>query len=238
SDMVINANWTFTRISARKSGSPYPAGQGTDYRVTHRSGAVDTTVVGFAGGARPGGTLYDSHGSSFAGLSVKAGDRVFWEIAGVGGTVDVDATGADITITSASPYASWAGGNGFDSLNSEGVAYGMAWVLGASTNASSSIGLLPESSNDSGKLVLTFDCLSAAGRGTAALTVQYSKDLGQADLWTNHEAAVPGAAGSSDVGSVHFEAAMIGDLIHVVATIPASEASTDGKLFARLMATE
>ncbi|MCX6872194.1 MAG: glycoside hydrolase N-terminal domain-containing protein, partial [Verrucomicrobia bacterium] len=99
SDMVINANWTFTRISARRAGSQWPAGKGTDYRVTHRSGAVDTTVVGFAGVARPGGTLYDSHGSSFAGLSVKAGDRVFWEIAGVGGTVDVDATGADIAIT-------------------------------------------------------------------------------------------------------------------------------------------
>ena len=238
SDRVIKANWTFTRISARKSGSPWPAGQGTDYRVTHRSGAGDTTVVGFAGVARPGGTLYDSHSSSFAGLSVKAGDRVFWEIAGFNNSVDVDATGADITITAVSPYASWAGGNGFDSLNSEGVAYGMAWVLGASTNTSSSIGLLPESTNDSGKLVMTFDCLGAAARGAAVLKVQYSKDLGLTDLWTDHEAVVPGAAGSSDVGSVHFEATANGDLIHIVATIPAGEASTDGKIFARLLATE
>ncbi|MCX6878533.1 MAG: Ig-like domain-containing protein, partial [Verrucomicrobia bacterium] len=108
SDMVINANWTFTRISARKSGSPYPAGQGTDYRVTHRSGAVDTTVVGFAGVARPGGTLYASHTNSFTGLSVKAGDRVFWEIAGFNNTVDVDATDAAITITAAPSLASHA----------------------------------------------------------------------------------------------------------------------------------
>ena len=68
--------------------------------------------------------------------------------------------------------------------------------------------------------------------------VQYSKDLGQADLWTSHEAVVPGAVGSSDVGSVHFEATANGGLIHVVATVAASEASTDGKLFGRLQATE
>ena len=137
-----------------------------------------------------------------------------------------------------SPYTSWAGGNAFDSLNSEGVAYGMAWLLGATTNSSPSIGLLPESTNDGGKLVMTFDCLSAAARGAAVLKVQYSKDLGQSDLWTGHEAEVPGVVGSSDVGSVHFEATENGGLIHVVATVAASEASTDGKLFGRLQATE
>jgi len=131
-------------------------------------------------------------------------------------------------------YASWAGGHAFNSLNSEGVAYGMAWILGASTNATSSIGLLPKATNNSGKLVLTFDCLSAAARGAAVLKMQYSKDLGQADLWTNHEAVVPGAVGTSDVGNVHFVATQPGSLIHIVATIPASEASTAGKLFGRL----
>ncbi len=98
-DMVVGANWTFTRLSARRSGSPYPDGAGTDYRVTLRGSAGDATVVDFSGEARPGGTLYDSHTSSFGGLSVHAGDRLFWEIAGFNNTVDVDATGAAIEIT-------------------------------------------------------------------------------------------------------------------------------------------
>ena len=86
--------------------------------------------------------------------------------------------------------------------------------------------------------MLTFNCLAAAKRGAALLKVQCSNNVGQADPWTSHEALVPGAAGSSDVGSMHFDATANGDLIHVVVKIPASAASLSGKLFGRLAATE
>ena len=86
-------------------------------------------------------------------------------------------------------------------------------------------------------LTLTFDCLSSANRGTAMLKLQYSYDVGLTDLWTAHEVAVPGTVGDTTVNNVHFVATANGALIHVVATIPASQASTDGKLFGRLIAT-
>ena len=140
----------------------------------------------------------------------------------------------------ASPYETWAGaGVAFTAdANNDGVDNGLAWILGAANPSANGQAVLPTSGTQSGKLVLTFNCLSAANRGTALLKVQYSKDLGIIDPWTNHEAAVPGAVGVSDVGSVHFVATANGDLIHIVATIPASEASTSGSLFGRLTASE
>ena len=141
---------------------------------------------------------------------------------------------------STSPYETWAGaGVAFTAdANSDGVANGLAWILGAASPSANGLAVLPTSGTAGGNLVLTFDCLSAANRGAALLKVQYSKDLGITDLWTAHEAAVPGAVGISDVGNVHFVATTNGDLIHIVATIPASGASASGSLFGRLTATE
>jgi len=120
-DMLIDADWTFTRISARAPGSPWPSGPGTDYRVTLRGSTNDTTVVDFAGAARPSGTLYDTHSNVFRSLSVKTGDRLFWEIAGVGGNVDMAGTAADITITKSQPYTGSTLGDEFDiNVNSTG----------------------------------------------------------------------------------------------------------------------
>jgi hypothetical protein len=137
------------------------------------------------------------------------------------------------------PYEDWADGGLFlDDDNGDGVANGLAFLLGADGKDANSLGRLPGPSNDNGKLVMTFDCLAAAARGTAVLKLQYSKDLGVADLWSSHEVAVPGTEGSSDVGYVHFEATANGSLIHVVASVAASEASIDGKLFGRLQASE
>jgi hypothetical protein len=133
------------------------------------------------------------------------------------------------------PYEAWAGGNDFNTLNGEGIAYGMAWLLGAPSNSSPSIGLLPKSRHEAGKLVVEFTCLKVAKRGTAVLKLQSSKDLGLTDLWTDHEVVVPDTAGP--VGPVTFSVPTTNanpDLVDLKAEIPSSEAS----LFGRLKASE
>ena len=141
-------------------------------------------------------------------------------------------------ISGGNTYADWAvNGASFDAdTNGDSVHNGLAWLLGAANKEESALDKLPAATQSGGDLILTFDCLATADRDTAVLKVQYSKDLGITDPWTSHEAAVPGAVGSFDVGSVHFEATANGDLIHVVATIPASEAAPGTKLFGRLNA--
>jgi hypothetical protein len=141
------------------------------------------------------------------------------------------------TLTVQTPYASWAGPAAFDAdANNDGVANGMAWLLGATNPSTTASGFLPRPTNESGKLVLTFRCLKTANRGSAVLRVQYTNNLGQADPWTSHQALVPDANGT--VGGVVFATTADADpaFINVRAEIPASAAPT-GKLFGRLHAT-
>jgi hypothetical protein len=140
-----------------------------------------------------------------------------------------------------SSYENWAGGAAFEGdANGDGVANGLAFLLGAADKNANALGRLPAANNASGALVMTFDCLAAAARGTTALNVQYSKDLGQADPWTSHMVVVPGTIGSypDDGSGVAFEVTANGDLLHVVATVAASNASPAGKLFGRLAASQ
>jgi hypothetical protein len=85
-------------------------------------------------------------------------------------------------------------------------------------------------------LVLNFACLKVAGRGPSLLKLQYSKDIGITDLWISHEALVPDTNGT--VGGVVFVTSTNANpaLVNIQATIPASAASSGGKLFARLLA--
>ena len=136
-----------------------------------------------------------------------------------------------------SPYDTWSGGAAFDAdANNDGVKNGLAWLLGAANKDADATALLPKVSNNAGGLVLTFDCLSAANRGTAVLNVQHSNDLGQLDLWA--DALVPGTGHCTvTVSGVDFVTTANGALIHVVATIPAGNAAA-GKLFGRLNAKD
>ncbi len=129
-------------------------------------------------------------------------------------------------------YDTWAtGSEPFDGdANGDGVKDGLAFLLGATNPSQNALNKLPTSTESGGGLVLEFDCLPTAARGTAVLNLQFSNDLGISDPWTSAE--VPGVAGTTDVGSVHFVATGTSP-IHVVATISSSEAAA-GKLFARL----
>jgi hypothetical protein len=188
-------------------------------------GGTTTFTVRFA----PGGT-----GARSAALSIGNDDTTDGEDPFI---INLSGTGT----TSISGYDAWSGGAAFgDDTNGDGVANGLAFLLGAADKDANALGRLPVPVNDSGKLVMTFDCLAAAARGTAALNVQFSNDLGAADPWTGNEVAVPGAVGSfPDTGSgVSFEVSANGELLHVVATVAASKASADGKLFGRLKGVE
>jgi hypothetical protein len=99
--MIVDANWTFTRIAERGPGREQYGAFGTVYRVTLRNSTGDTTLVDFGTEAAPSGVLHDSVSSSLAGLGVMAGDRLFWETKGFNNTADCDATGASIVITEA-----------------------------------------------------------------------------------------------------------------------------------------
>jgi len=116
-----------------------------------------------------------------------------------------------------------------------GFISGLAWMLGAANPTANATALLPVPSRNAGKLVMDFDCLSTANRGSAVLNLQYSNDLGISDLWSNHQAAVPGAVGATTVNGVNFTATANGAKIHIKAEVPASGAAA-GKLFGRLNA--
>ena len=158
------------------------------------------------------------------------------------GTGTLQITGNDLELVvsgvGSDPYATWSGGAAFNAdANNDGVKNGLAWLLGAANKDVNATGLLPSVSESAGKLIMTFDCLSAANRGTALLNLQYSKDLGLTDLWSSHTALVPGTAPvTTTVNSVTFNTTVNGALIHVVAEIPASAASPGTKLFGRLNA--
>ena len=135
-------------------------------------------------------------------------------------------------------YQAWAGGASFDTdANGDGVANGLAWLLGATDPSANASALLPKPTSAGGKLVLTFRCLKPANRGAAGLKVQYSNNLGAANLWASQEAEVPDAGGT--VGGMVFAISPDADLafMNVRAEIPADAASPSGKLFGRLYAS-
>ena len=141
-----------------------------------------------------------------------------------------DVTGS-ATGDASSPYASWAGGNAFDSLNSEGVAYGMAWILGAPNNAASSIGLMPQVTGASG---FTVHFTRVIDPGSAKLYLEYSDSL---EGWTPVEVPIPTTVpGSVMASGITFDVVTtVGGLYDITAQVPPGPT---GKRFARLAATE
>lgn len=146
----------------------------------------------------------------------------------------------DTEINVSNNFDSWAGdGNIFgDDLNQDGIANGLAWLLGATNPNENAKDLLPAIQQTAGNLTTVFYTLDAATRGTASIKVQYSNDLGITDFWSNNEAEVPGTPGTSTVNGIEFTTQDVGGgLLYVEATIPESEAGVGKKLFTRLKAT-
>ncbi|MCH7225124.1 hypothetical protein [Haloferula sp. A504] len=150
-------------------------------------------------------------------------------------------------------FNTWAARDGASGVtfegdaNGDGVIDGLAFLLGADNPNVNATGLLPSSDENGGDLVMSFDCLAAAARGTAVLTLGWDGDL--AGSWLG--VPVPGAVGAPNpiveangTGSVSFVATdggtnTSGDpLIAIEATISDATQSAGGKLFGRLEGAE
>ncbi|MFI2796130.1 beta strand repeat-containing protein [Haloferula sp. A504] len=144
-----------------------------------------------------------------------------------------------------SPFETWVGTTGsnlgFDEdKNGDGIDNGMAFLLGAANPDVDANDKLPTATeNGSGGLVMTFQMLDSASRGTAALSVQHSGDLGATDPWgpLSPAALVPDSGTGVTVEGVDFTVTGTGTL-DVTATIPSAGNAIGGKLFGRLLATE
>jgi hypothetical protein len=136
---------------------------------------------------------------------------------------------------SGSPYSTWANGANFTDPNSEGIAYGMAWMLGAGTSTSPSVGLQPAVVPGSG---LTMHFKRVHDQGAAKLYFQYSSDLA---TWPDPELLIPDNTYGTDIELATGITATIteGDPDDdvTVTVVPAGH-EADGKLFGRLKATE
>jgi autotransporter-associated beta strand protein len=125
--------------------------------------------------------------------------------------------------------------------NGDGVKDGLAFLLGAANPDDDAIGRLPTVTESGGDLILTFNCLTVAARGTATLKVAHSSDLGDLDPWTSTVDVVPDADDAVPDNDVTFVvgAGPAGPpaLNSVTATIDAA-AAADGKLFGRLVAEQ
>jgi len=139
------------------------------------------------------------------------------------------------------PYLVWAGEGVLfgDDANGDGVPNGLAFLLGAEDPLDNALGRLPEPSKNNDGLVLEFQALPTAARGTATLTLEYSTSLAPGS-WTS--VSVPGAVGNTTNGNVTFSITDSDPLddtnpLDVTATISAV-AAPDGKLFARLQGME
>jgi fibronectin-binding autotransporter adhesin len=199
-----------------------------DFTVT----AVPTTPVTSGGGT----TTFTVQ---FAPLGITAGPRnATLTIANNDsdeGTFTINVNGTAQTL-----YQAWAGGATFSGdANGDGVSNGLAFLLGATGPNVNALSKLPTVNESGGDLIMTFDMLNAASRGTATLSVEHSSDLGILDAWAD-SAVVPEVAGgpSPSVNGVTFNVTLGSPKNTVVATVAASEAGGTGKLFGRLKATE
>ncbi|MBL9131241.1 MAG: hypothetical protein JNG86_08585, partial [Verrucomicrobiaceae bacterium] len=113
--------------------------------------------------------------------------------------------------------------------NNDGVADGLAWIIGAAGMNVAANSLLPTAAHGGGNFQFNFRCRNAATRGNVALFLEFSSELGGPNPWTS--IAVPDV--SSTVSGVSFTITPDGDFMNVTAAIPSTEAAA-GLLFTRL----
>ncbi len=132
------------------------------------------------------------------------------------------------------PFDQWAGAPGSSftqDTNADGLADGLAWLLGAATPGTSASSLLPRPCQDSGALSVTFNYLLPASRGSYSMRLQHSTTLAP-DSWT--DVAIPDASGAIDGVEFFITPLPEGNLCQIQATIlPAGPA---GRVFVRLCA--
>ena len=172
---------------------------------------LGSTTVGATGGSVAGGDAYIVLDDSGNGVGVQPG--------------------------ASTPYQTWAGvgGPAFTDLNSEGIAYGMAWMLGAATKTSPSVGLLPTPVPGGSGLPLHFSRVH--DQGSATLRVQYSTDLG---TWNTPGVLIPASTYGTnlDLGDGITATITSGTPNDDVTVTISNSHAVGGKLFGHLVASE
>lgn len=185
--------------------------------------------------------LNDTAPQSFlvTGLSLSAGQHVEFILStptnfNAAAIADLQATIHGVLSAPGTPYETWSNGANFNDPNSEGIAYGMAWMLGAGTSTSPSVGLLPAVVPGSG---LTMHFKRVHDQGPAKLYFQYSSDLA---TWSAPGLLIPDNTYGTDLPLATGITATIteGDPDDVTLTVAPVGHEVDGKLFGRLKATE
>lgn len=213
----------------------------------HTSGSTPVDAGSYASGATvtvPGNTgSLARTGSTFAGWNTQAngGGTTY----AAGSTFAMGA--AHVTLyakwTAMSAFESWiaeggvgpgADGTFAGDANGDGMANGLVWLLGGDNPIQDPSALLPQAAQNGGDLSLSFKMLNSTKRGAAVLSLQYSRDLGVSDPWTNHTIQVPDTTGPA--GGVDFVISPLAgtDCNQVQVMIPASAAGGTGRLFVRL----
>jgi len=149
-------------------------------------------------------------------------------------TAIIDTTQIDVENPPApsNPYDTWAiGGELFgDDASGDGIANGLAFLLGADSPADSMLDWLESLTANNGDLTLTFTMRNAEERGDATLSVEYGNDLVG---WT--KVLIPEDDGITVVGDVTFDVDQGDPLNSVTITIASNAADGEGKIFARLV---
>jgi len=203
--------------------------------------AAEETATSFTGTVTYGGT------AGITGTSAAFVDGVLTIVTitpqnignGVSFTVvDDESHTGSTTFNVRNLFDSWSGngeGNGTitfeEDANNDGVAEGLAWLLGATTPSENASTRLPLAGENTGDLVVDFDCLKSSQHGTATLHFEYSNNLALGS-WTS--IVVPES--SNTVNGVLFTVTPIpdSDMNQIQATVPASQANGEGKMFGRL----
>ena len=147
----------------------------------------------------------------------------------------LQASPVEVGIATPSIFDAWGGGVApGDDANGDGVANGMAFLLGAADPNENATGRLPTASADgSGGLVLMFDCLPVANRGGMELKVAHSSDLGVSDAWSATPVVPDTSGGPYNGVTFVVDTVSAAPLNRVTAAIGAAEAD-GGRLFGRL----
>ena len=228
-------------IVDNKSGGPVTPNTLVTYTVTF-SEDMDATTVSAADFSNAGsaaitfGTVSETTPGVFSvsvvpttsgtlQLIVNAG-AVLKDVAG-NALVTVSAIADDTTITVQTTYESWSGGAAFNAdANNDGVANGLAWILGAA-NANSAVNLPTLNNTDPTYLIFTFTRRDEANNAPGiTIIAQYGNSLGG---WTN---AV------DDNANVKIETTDGSPSDTVTVKLKRSTLAPGGRLFARLKAVK
>lgn len=147
-------------------------------------------------------------------------------------------TNDDLTIIVAdfaNPFVLWNGASASDFLldkNADGLADGLAWLLGAASPDVSASQLLPIARRENGALAITFRYLDPGARAGYSMRLQHSSTLVEGS-WTDVE--IPDSSGT--VGGVEFVIMPLenGRLREVKAIVPATAAR---RIFVRIASTD